>query len=400
MKVLMVISQFSPLIGGAEKQAQLLAKILVRSGIDVSIVTGWWKFGTAHKEKIDGIHIFRNFACWGMFGIKGLRPIGVVVYAISLGIFLLVHRNRFDIIHVHQALYPAFIAVLVGKRILKKPVMVKSASSGMTGDITWMKGFPFGTFELRYVLKYVDYLIAVSKATGLEFEAIGFPKGKLLYIPNGVEIPEERKINFSLLNRVVTVARLSLEKGVDVLLSAFAICRRKRKDLKLIVVGDGPLKSELKAASRSSGIEDSVEFTGTRIDIKGCLKSADIFVLPSRTEGMPNALLEAMSYGLPCIATNVGGNSELLGLVKQSISAGEFVLGRNGLLVNSEDIKGLSKAVLCLAEDLHLRKALGERSQQFIKDNYSIETVADRYIELYRKLLTKETSHVRHLRID
>ena len=71
----MVISQFHPIIGGAEKQAQLLAKKLVEKGVHVNIVTGWWKFGTPRKEMIDGIKVFRNFCGWGIFGIKNSRMI-------------------------------------------------------------------------------------------------------------------------------------------------------------------------------------------------------------------------------------------------------------------------------------------------------------------------------------
>ena len=87
MKILMVISQFQPIIGGAERQAQLLAKRLIEKGVTVNLVTGWWKFGTSRKEMIDGIRIFRNFCFWGMFGIKShrmIRMLGGITYAISL----------------------------------------------------------------------------------------------------------------------------------------------------------------------------------------------------------------------------------------------------------------------------------------------------------------------------
>src|SRR4030043_534626 len=110
MKVLMVISQFYPLVGGAEKQAQLLARKLMERGVTVNIVTGWWRFGTSRKEVIDGIRVFRNFCCWGLLGIKShrtIRMLGGMIYVISLGVYLFIHGREYNIIHVHQSLYPA-----------------------------------------------------------------------------------------------------------------------------------------------------------------------------------------------------------------------------------------------------------------------------------------------------
>ena len=120
MKVLMVISQFSPIVGGTEKQAQLLAKTLIERGVHVDICTGWWNFGVPRQEVIDGIKVFRNFSCWKMFGIKGIRTLGVFIYMVSLGIYLMLSRKEYDIIHVHQVLYSAFVSVLIGKKFLKK----------------------------------------------------------------------------------------------------------------------------------------------------------------------------------------------------------------------------------------------------------------------------------------
>lgn len=125
MKVLMVISQFHPIIGGAERQAQLLAQTLIEKGIRVQVVTGSWRIRTPRKEIINGVQIFRNFSFWGMFGIKGLRPLAAVTYMVTLGIYLLLHRKEFDLIHVHQALHPAFVSTLVGKQVLQNPLSLR-----------------------------------------------------------------------------------------------------------------------------------------------------------------------------------------------------------------------------------------------------------------------------------
>jgi L-malate glycosyltransferase len=392
MRILMVISQFYPLIGGAERQAQILAKTLMRKGISVKIVTGWWRVHSPRKETIEGVQVFRNFACWGMFGIKGLRPFGALVYMVTLGIYLLVHNKEYDLIHVHQALYPAFICVFVGKKLLKKPVCVKSGSSGITSDIRWLRRFPLGEGQLKYLLEHINCLVAVSKKTGEEFEEIGFPAIRIQYIPNGVEIPLKKKLLEQTTNQVTTITRMSFEKGVDILLNAWANVIRAKANLKLKIIGDGPLRSQMEKLSVLLGIQNWVEFVGRADNAGDYYQSTSLFVLPSRTEGLPNVLLEAMSYGIPCIATRVGGNPELIWEYEPSnIETGSFQIGRNGILVNSEDVQGLSEAILHLVNNRVLGQELGERGRQFIQGNYSIDSVADRYLELYHRLL-KETT--------
>lgn len=387
----MVISQFHPIIGGAERQAKLLAQTLRGKGVKVSILTGCWRFGTAHYEEIDGIQIVRNFACWGMFGIKGVRTLGGLIYMFTLGLYLFIHRREYDIIHVHQALYPAFVSVFVGKQILGKPVLVKTASSGETSDIKGLKRFPFGSFQLKYLLKEMELLVAVSKVSAKEFEQLRFPKERIVNIPNGVGVPKEDRTSYDQVIHAITTARLSREKGVDILLKAWKNVFKEEKTLKLAIIGSGPLEEEMKKMTQSLKIGESVEFVGFVSNVDTYLKNADMFILASRTEGMSNALLEAMSYGFPCIATNVGGNGELLGGEDKEIPLGEYVIARNGLLVNPDDVKGLSEAILYLVRHKEERAELGRRSRTFIKENYSIDSIAGRYISLYQFMLNKRS---------
>jgi len=392
MKILMVISQFHPLVGGAEKQAQLLAKKLVEKGVSVDLITGWWKFGTSRKETIDGIKVFRNFCGWGIFGIKNSRMIrmfGGITYVFSLGVYLFLHGREYDLIHVHQFLYPAFVSVLMGKKVVKKPVLVKSASSGVTSDINLLRRFPFGDFQLNFLLKELDYLVAISKATGKDFREIGYPESRISYIPNGVEVSVPEKTTYNQVIRVITITRLSQEKGVDILLKAWTEVVREEKGLKLLIVGAGPLEYQLKTLSQSLGIAESVDFVGEVQNASNYLIESDLFVLSSKSEGMSNALLEAMIYGIPCIATQVGGNGELLGGESKEISREGYLLVKNGLLVNPDDVKGLTEAILYFIRNRSKREEMGRRGRQFIQENYSIDWVAERYMALYQSILNK-----------
>ncbi len=392
IKVLMVISQFYPIIGGAEKQAELLAKTLCKKGIQVSIVTGWWNFGTPHRETDSGIRIVRNFSCWRMFGIKGLRTLGVFFYAISLGSYLLMHRKEYDIIHVHQVLYPAFVSTFIGKGILKKPVLAKMGCSGLTSDIKNLKRFPLGSLQLRYLVKRMDYLVTVNHEGMEEYQALGSPLGRIQYIPNGVAPSLDGKTHYDQVLFLITTVRLDKQKGIDILLKAWARLVTHENNLKLLILGDGPLESELKNMSQALGIGDSVQFIGEVIHVEEYLKKSDIFVLASRAEGMSNALLEAMGHGLTCIATNISGNAELMGMEDDStIPKGDFIAAPNGLLIQPEDIEALTKAILFLVKNQKERENLGRNGRQYIQKNFSIDLVADKYITLYQQMLNRKS---------
>lgn len=392
MKVLMVISQFHPIIGGAEKQAKLVAQTLAKKGIDVSILTGWWKFGTPHKETIEGIKIVRNFSCWKMFGIQGIRTLGALVYIVSLGIYLLLHRREYDILHVHQVLYPAFVSAIVGKGVLKKPILVKMGCSGLTSDIKNLKRFPLGSLQLRYLVKKMDCVVTVNHEGIEEFQALGSPLGRIQYIPNGVAPFLDGKTHYDQVLFLITTVRLDKQKGIDILLKAWARVVTHENNLKLLILGHGPLESELKNMAQTLGIGDSVKFIGEVIHVEEYLKKSDIFVLASRAEGMSNALLEAMNHGLTCIATNISGNAELMGMGNDNkIPKGDFITVPNGLLIQPEDIEGLTKAILFLVKNQKARENLGRNGHQYIRKNFSIDLVADKYISLYQRILNRKS---------
>lgn len=391
MKILMVISQFNPIIGGAEKQAQLLAETLTPKGIQVQVVTGWWKIRTPRKEIINGVQIFRNFSFWGMFGVKGLRPLAALTYMVTLGIYLILHRREFDVIHVHQVLYPAFISVLTGKALLNKHVLAKTGCTGLTSDIKSIKKFPLGHFQLKYLIKHLDCLIATNQEGILEFKAAGYPETKIQHIPNGVSPFLVKKIKSNETFNVITTVRLDRQKGIDILLRAWSKVVHDTT-FNLLILGQGHLETELKHMAKSLEINDSVRFFGLVNDPEYYLNKSDIFVLPSRAEGMSNALLEAMCIGLPCIATNISGNKELISDGgSESVSGGEFLIGQRGILVNPEDAEGLSKAILYLIRNPGKREELGERAQQFVQENYSIDLIADKYIALYQRMLDRKS---------
>src|SRR5262249_36402224 len=143
----------------------------------------------------------------------------------------------------------------------------------------------------------------------------------------------------------------------------------------LVLVGDGPDRAALEAQAVALGIEERVHFTGAVADPAEYLRAADAFVLPSVAEGMSNSLLEAMATGLPCLASDIGGNTDLI------------ESERTGLLVPPSDWNAWRGALTRVVEDRHLARRLGDAARARIDAEFSLTVVVDRYLALYRRLL-------------
>lgn len=170
----------------------------------------------------------------------------------------------------------------------------------------------------------------------------------------------------------LTVGRLTEQKGQVHLLRAVPLVLERFPNIVFLLAGDGPLRTELEGEARQLGIIDAVRFLGTRSDVPDLLRLADLFILPSVSEGMPVALLEAMMVGLPVIASQVEGVDEIV----QD--------GQNGLTVPPADPKALSQAILRLALDAELRQRLGAQAKSFVENRFTLEAMCHRYLELFQ----------------
>ena len=169
---------------------------------------------------------------------------------------------------------------------------------------------------------------------------------------------------------VVFAGRLAYQKGLDVLLSAWANLLRNRR-ARLLILGDGPLRARLEARARSLGLAASVIFAGYRTNVPAIVRTCDVFVLSSRFEGLPVAVAEAMAVGVPVVASAVGGVPEI---VTPEVT---------GLLVPPEDPHALSAALSRILDDEDLRRRLSEaaraRVQQLFSRDGSVRDLADLY---------------------
>lgn len=182
---------------------------------------------------------------------------------------------------------------------------------------------------------------------------------------------------------VGTVGRLQVVKDQLNLVRAFAIARRNGGEaaarLRLAIAGDGPLRPAIEDEIRQQDLADVVWMAGERKDVPDVMRSLGIFALPSRAEGISNTILEAMASGLPVVATDVGGNGELV------------ETERTGLLVPAEEPVTMAEALMCYASNAALQNSHGLAGRLRVEQSFSLDGMVARYTELYERLLQRRS---------
>ncbi len=179
---------------------------------------------------------------------------------------------------------------------------------------------------------------------------------------------------------ILAAAHLTYRKGFDIALKAFAASREGCPDAWLWIAGDGPERASLESLARELEIVDRVQLLGRRTDMADLLNAADLFVMPSRSEGLGIAALEAMAAGLPVLASKVGGLGDAV------------VHGRTGMLVPPEDVSALTDALVTLLSDPAARKRLGAAGPDRIDEGFRPEQMVASYEALYREVLVESAS--------
>jgi len=243
---------------------------------------------------------------------------------------------------------------------------------------------PFRFAILSQVLRLCDRVVCNSAAAAARLRDYGLGDEKLVVIPNGVRIdaiaqvrpllmPERRGVRVGLIGRMNEAV-----KNHAGFLRAAALVARRHPNTEFILVGDGPLRPKLEELSRRLGLESRVTFLGERRDIPNVLQALDVSVVPSFSESLSNVILESMAAGKPVVASRVGGNSEL---VQE---------GRTGLLVSPHDENELAEAISRLVSEPEIRHQFGTYAAEVVHQEYSLERMRQRFIELYRSLLDEK----------
>jgi glycosyltransferase involved in cell wall biosynthesis len=369
-------------VGGAENQAKILLPRLLNRGVQPFVVTRRFKKGYRPTEKLDNYSIFR-IPCLGS------ELLGHITFGLSALIFLLARRRTFDIIHVHGSVGMGLIGLFISS-ILGKKIILKMSEEQKIGRI---KKKEYGKWLLRF-LKQIDMVVCINNKIYRDVSSIGFSTDQIARIPNGVDtedfLPEPgrvREVGGIYLDPDIYLAvfsgRLVKQKGLDVLLKAWALFVEDHSRSLLLFLGTDALQREgiegtAKRFVAEKGLSKHVMFLGLTRDVNKYLKMADVYVLPSRDgEGLSNALLEAMACGLPVIASDISGNQSIL------------TNGVNGSLFPSGDNAALASRMRDLHQNADKARALGREARNVVMTRYSIDSVAAQYVSAYSAMMSK-----------
>ncbi|MBI9034843.1 MAG: glycosyltransferase family 4 protein [Bacteroidales bacterium] len=404
--VLMLIHNFRPgPTGGAEIQAERLARSLLQRGHSVRILTNpityiseWFDFGgnipdapeeefffgtveQRPSEALDESNYEDNSSSRGLIH----RPNFHLAYDIYGGIietykYLVRHRKNYDILHCHMAYGHAVVAIVAGK-ILRKPSIIKIACAGEFGEFANLSTFK-GFNAALHVLHHADAMIAISSEVEAELLSNGFSPKRIVKIPNGVDTNYFKPANERIENNKVQfllVGRRQPQKGVDILIRAAKILKNDGfgEQFEIQLCGADHEEYDYQSMANKLGVTQQLSFLPFQNDMRKFYHSVDCFLLPSRGEGLSNALLEAMSSGLPAIATRISGNPDVITHEK------------DGLLIPTESPQDLAEAMKRIILEPELRKQLGENANKRILEAYSIDYISEQYSELYRRLTRK-----------
>lgn len=419
-RIAVVISTFIPYIGGAETQTLAQCQHLMAAGHRVRIFTFHHERDWQRAEIINGVttrRIAKTLLSRRHHLPHRLQQFLYLLAMIQMAWTIWRERKNFDVLQIVQCstltLPLAFVCWITHKpltivlisagadQVTKSGTATRLLAGTLDPHIPWLEvdgtdwidgdlyglqaAGPLIVYLTRTLLKHTGAIMIVLSTRMYYYMKLNhFELPGTRLIPNGVEIERFHPVTTAPANTqrsqtVVCVSKARYEKGLDMLIHAWHIVQPAVPGARLIIVGDGPVLTQLKNIVQLLNIADSIEFTGLQSDVPAQLQRGTIGVLPSRWEGMPNALLEAMASGLACVATRVSGSEDLI----QS--------GKNGLLVEVDDYEGMAQALTTLLQDPALVENYGAAARSTIEEHYALDHVLHMYTDVYYNLLTAHT---------
>ncbi|MSP37439.1 MAG: glycosyltransferase family 1 protein [Deltaproteobacteria bacterium] len=365
---LIIIHQFRPITGGAELQAERLARKLIGLGHHMQILTQWRTPDSPLEENLQGLEVHR---------VKFLLTYWIKHGVVDTFRYLVGRRQSYDIMHVQHAFGHAVVAVVVA-RCFKKKCIIKIACAGSFGDLNVFSQFDGFRWALR-ILHQADRMIAISREIEAELITWGFSPRQIAYIPNGVDtdyfkrrqpFPDRKIVHF------VLIGRRHPQKGIDIILKAVQILLKQGLghcfDLQLF--GRDFPDYDYCLMAEDLGVQGWVKFCPHSESMLQIYHSAHCLVLPSRGEGLANSLLEAMAMELAVIATQVSGTVDV---VEHE---------REGLLVSPNSAEAVAHAMSLVIHNPELALTMGQNARLKVIQKFSLDSVAKQYSELYEEL--------------
>ena len=375
---------FPPHFSGAGLQTLTLAKELSKKGIHYFFVTVD-NTGLPRRDNYQGFDIYRI--------TDGPKKHGELALWWNLYRTLKPLRNQFDIIHASGATYRNSGVGIVGKLLGKKSLTIVSMAHN---DLYHIGRTRIGKVQ-SFLLDHVDRYVSLSRQITDEIKSLSLDKAKAVEIPQGVNTERFRPADAH--ERAQLRGKLTLperpialyagvfdsRKNVEWLVHTWLKNRRLLGDWCLLLVGptsrdehDKGLREKLRSVVQHEGLERDILFGDFSPRLEDYYRAADLFILPSQNEGLPNVVLEAMSCGLPCVVTRISGTDDLIDH------------GDSGMLFGVNDEPSFINAIAPLISSQELRRKMGNSAITKIQTRFSSEKSAERYLSLYQSMLQQQ----------
>ncbi|MEU0567483.1 glycosyltransferase [Nonomuraea sp. NPDC005983] len=354
-------------VGGTEKQLCLLARELRLRGVEVHVLV--LSRGGPYEQTLReaGVEVH-------LLGF-GREPSGPSMLKRNLTAFVrlvgLLRDLRPDVLHAF--LHEGHMIGAVAARLARFPLVLVAGRRGLR-DFEQGRGWVLALE--RVVTRVTDHVVANAVAVAEEARVVeGVPARKVSVIYNGLPASAFHEAEPECVDTswpvVVCVANLRSVKGLQFLVDAAGMLLRRGRPCTVVLVGEGAERGRLEAQASALGVD--VRFVGAHAETAGFLACADVVVLPSLSEGLSNAVMEAMAAGRPVVATSVGGTPELLE-------------GR-GVLVPAADPVALAEGIARLVDDPDLAASLGAAARAWAGKNLNLDVMVDEHVHLYHRLL-------------
>jgi glycosyltransferase involved in cell wall biosynthesis len=373
MRILVVANLPPYVLGGAENQVLRLIETWADSGHHTEVAGHRIPNGVLGlgKAKVRTHHI--KVISWAGRGGRAAS------YFVSMACLLNKIKKKFDVIYC-RGLGDGAISICLLKAFgaVRLPLLVCPISGKGAGDSCFIRSIPGWPLLLPLLNRYCDAINIISPAILSDLIRLGINGPKITIFPNGVKtIHPIKKNQVASIRRLIWTGRLNTEKGIDILLKALSSVMASGKDFTLDIIGNGPNMDSSIKQCQELGLQKKVRFIGAIANdmIREKLANADVFLLPSRYEGMSNAVLEAMEAGLPILLTRCGGIDT-------------YIDNSTGWICEPDDVNSLTDALLRMLDtpaDKLLK--MGNQARFLIERNFRIEKIGQQNADLLAQLV-------------